>query len=161
MPDVVGLTQADATALITQASLVVAVTTGTSPTAPVGTVISQNPAAGTNRNFGTTVNIVVSIGTVAPNVVTPTRTLAAATTIITNAGMVVGTVTSANSATVPSGNIISQSPAAGTIVDPGSAMALVKSLGPPTVLVPNVTTTPATTRQRSRRSQTWAWCWAR
>ena len=63
-----------------------------------------------------------------PNVVGLTQ--AAATTAITGAGLVVGTVTTANSATVPAGSVISQNPAAGASVAAGSAVALVVSLGP-------------------------------
>src|SRR5580658_5417834 len=47
-----------------------------------------------------------------PNVVGQTQ--AAATTAITGAGLSVGTVTTQASATVTSGSVISQSPAAGT-----------------------------------------------
>ncbi|HXW16835.1 MAG TPA: choice-of-anchor D domain-containing protein [Candidatus Acidoferrales bacterium] len=55
---------------------------------------------------------------------------AAATTAITGAGLIVGTVTSVSSNTVPSGEIISESPLAGTAVAAGSAVNLVISTGP-------------------------------
>jgi len=71
-----------------------------------------------------------------PNVVNQTQ--AAATTAITAAGLVVGAITNANSATVPAGSVISQNPAAGASVAAGSAVALVISLGPANVTVPNV-----------------------
>ena len=73
-----------------------------------------------------------------PNVVNQTQ--AAATALITapGVGLVVGTVTAAASATVPSGSVISQSPVAGTPVAAGSAVNLVVSTGPPPVNVPNV-----------------------
>ena len=45
-----------------------------------------------------------------PNVVGLTQ--AAASTAITGAGLTVGTITSANSATVPAGSVISQNPVA-------------------------------------------------
>jgi CubicO group peptidase (beta-lactamase class C family) len=57
-------------------------------------------------------------------------TQAAATTAITTAGLVVGTVTSQSSATVPVGSVISQSPAAGTVVTGGSAVNLVVNARP-------------------------------
>jgi hypothetical protein len=69
-----------------------------------------------------------TIAATVPNVVGDTQ--AAATTAITGAGLVVGTVTSASSSTVPSGDVISQSPAAGTSVNVGSAVDLVISSGP-------------------------------
>jgi hypothetical protein len=66
-----------------------------------------------------------------PNVVNLTQ--AAATTAIANAGLVVGTVTNASSATVPSGSVISQTPIATTQVALGSAVNLVVSTGPAAV----------------------------
>jgi hypothetical protein len=67
-----------------------------------------------------------------PNVVGDTQ--AAASTAITGAGLVVGSVTTASSSTVASGDVISESPAAGTSVVTGSAVNLVVSVGPPTVV---------------------------
>jgi len=71
-----------------------------------------------------------------PNVVGLTQ--AAASSAITGAGLVVGTVTTASSATVPSGGVVSENPAAGTQVSAGSAVNLVVSNGPAPVAVPNV-----------------------
>ena len=71
-----------------------------------------------------------------PNVVGLTES--AATTSITGAGLVVGTVSTASSSTVPSGSVISESPLAGTSVTAGSSVNLTVSTGPAQVLVPNV-----------------------
>jgi MYXO-CTERM domain-containing protein len=49
---------------------------------------------------------------------------------LTGAGLSLGAITQTSSATVPSGNVISQNPAAGTSVTAGSAVALVVSTGP-------------------------------
>jgi hypothetical protein len=69
------------------------------------------------------------------NMTQPNATLA-----LTTAGLVVGTVTNASSATVAAGSVISQTPAAGTNVPPGSSVNLVVSSGPPPpVSVPSVT----------------------
>jgi PASTA domain len=57
-------------------------------------------------------------------------TQAAATTAITNAGLVVGTVGNASSPTVPAGSVISQNPIAATQVAVGSAVNIVVSTGP-------------------------------
>src|SRR5204862_7373526 len=62
-----------------------------------------------------------------PNIVNLTQ--AAAATALTNAGLVVGTVTNAASGSVPAGSVISQSPAAGVQVSPGSAVNFVVSTG--------------------------------
>ena len=69
-----------------------------------------------------------SPGTVSvPSVVGLTQSAASAS--ITNAGLVVGTVTQQSSATVPAGSVISQNPTAGTSVAGGSAVNLVVSSG--------------------------------
>jgi RHS repeat-associated protein len=66
------------------------------------------------------------------------RPQAQAESLIVNAALTVGTVTTAHHAVVPSGHVISQSPVAGTLVDPGSAVAMVVSLGPVLIAVPDV-----------------------
>ena len=71
-----------------------------------------------------------------PNVVGDTQ--AAATTAVTGAGLTLGAVTQASSATAASGSVISETPAAGTSAASGSSVALVVSTGPATVSVPNV-----------------------
>jgi beta-lactam-binding protein with PASTA domain len=140
VPNVVGLAQAAAETAITDAGLVVGtVTTQTSETIPTGEVISQNPTAGTEVASGSAVDLVVSSGAqpvAVPNVVGMAQ--AAAETAITDAGLVVGTVTTQASETVPAGEVISQSPTAGTEVASGSAVDLVVSSGVQVVAVPNV-----------------------
>jgi probable HAF family extracellular repeat protein len=125
VPNVAGLTQAAASTAITGVDLVVGtVTTQSSSTVASGLVISESPVAGTKVSVGSAVSLVISSGTsqvAVPNVVGSTQ--AAATTAITGAGLVVGTVTTQPSSTVASG------PAAGTKVNSGSAVSLVVSSG--------------------------------
>jgi PASTA domain len=71
-----------------------------------------------------------------PNVVGNTQ--ATATASITGANLKLGTVSLQSSATAVSGDVISESPAAGTSVASGSAVNLVVSSGPAMVAVPNV-----------------------
>jgi hypothetical protein len=100
-------------------------------------VISQNPGAGASVAAGSAVNLVVSTGPApvnVPNVVGLTQ--AAATTAITNAGLVVGAVTQQPSNAVPAGSVISQNPSAGTSVAAGSAVDLVVSTGPGSAATP-------------------------
>ena len=142
VPAVTGLTQTNAQDAITTAGLDVGtVTQASSATVPPGSVISQNPAAGTSVAAGTAVDLVISSGP--PNVNVPAVTLitqANAQDAITAAGLVVGKVTQTNSTTVPPGSVISQNPAAGASVAPGSAVNLAISSGPPPrVSVPAVT----------------------
>jgi hypothetical protein len=142
VPNVVNLTQTAATTAITNAGLVVGTVSNTSSsTVPAGSVISQTPTATTQVAPGSAVDLTVSTGpppVQVPNVFNVTQ--AAATTAITNAGLVVGTVTSDSSSTVPAGSVISQTPPAGTSVAPGSAVNLVVSTGPPSGSGPAVDT---------------------
>jgi beta-lactam-binding protein with PASTA domain len=134
VPNVVGLTQAAAQSAITNANLVVgAVTQATSTTVPAQNVISENPGAGSCQSSGSVVSLVVSCGAGVPNVVGLTQ--AAAQSAITNANFVVGAVTQASSTTVPAGNVISESPGAGSCQSSGSPVNIVVSSG---VTVPNV-----------------------
>jgi beta-lactam-binding protein with PASTA domain len=134
VPNVVGSPQAAAQTALTAAGLTVGVvSTANSLTVPLGSVISQNPTAGTNVAAGSAVDLVVSLGVTVPDVVGSPQ--AAAEAAIVAAGLTVGTVTTAMSETVPTGNVISQTPAGGINVSPGSAVALVISSGPPAFLM--------------------------
>ncbi len=140
VPNVVGMMQAAASAAITGAGLTVgSVTSAHSATVAVGAVVSQTPAADMSVAPGTAVDIVVSLGVApvaVPNVVGQAQS--AAQTALVGAGLVVGTVTQVYSETVASGSVISQLPAAGVTVAPGSAVALTVSKGPQPVSVPDV-----------------------
>lgn len=130
VPSVVNLTQAAATTAITGAGLVVGtVSQQVSTSVAAGSVISQSPGPGTSLATASAVSLVVSTGPVlVPNVVNLAQ--AAATTAITGAGLVVGTVSQQSSSTVASGSVISQSPAGGAGVGPGSLVSMVVSTGP-------------------------------
>src|SRR5256885_16609416 len=83
-------------------------------TVPSGSVISQNPTAGSDVVINTAVALVVSSGlphTTVPNVVGSTQ--GAAGTAMTSATLTGGTITTDTRLTVPSGSGISQTPAAG------------------------------------------------
>lgn len=82
-----------------------------------------------------------------PNVVGMTQ--AAATTSLHTAGLIVGTITTAMSNTVPGGNVISENPTAGTMVLNGSAVALVISTGT-SIIVP-VSVSPTVGRGMSQK----------
>ena len=100
-----------------------------------GNVIEQSPAAGSLGKSGDSVKIVISRGTeqegaattAVPSVLGLTEDAARAA--IQNAGLTVGNITSGNSDTVASGQIISQSPAADAAVDPNTAVDFVVSTG--------------------------------
>jgi beta-lactam-binding protein with PASTA domain len=134
VPNVVGMTQADAQNTITSASLTVgAITQAYSDTVPAGNVISQSPIAGTSVYIGTLVDLIVSLGKAVtiPDVAGMSQ-LDAESTILA-AELVVGQVTQECSETVPAGNVISQSPAAGLTVLAGSSVNMIVSMGIATV----------------------------
>src|ERR1700694_6105496 len=127
VPNVEGLTQDAATTAITAAKLTVGtVTQQTSNTVATGKVISQDPASGSSAAQGSPISLVISSG---PQMVTVPNveglTQAAATTAITGAKLMVGTVTQQTSNTVTTGKVISQGPAGGSSVAQGSPAHLV------------------------------------
>lgn len=102
----------------------------TSWTGPVAD--ASNPSTTVTMTGPVTITANFTAQTVAvPNAVGDTQ--AAASTAMISAGLVVGNVTNSSSATVPAGDVISQSPAAGTQVASGSPVDLVISTGPPVV----------------------------
>jgi beta-lactam-binding protein with PASTA domain len=133
VPNVVGLSQSAATAAITGAGLTVGTITEdlSQPSLTPG-VIAQAPTSGAVAPAGSPVSLYVMAVTSAvavPNVVG--LTLDAATTAIAGAGLVVGTMTTQESETVPLDSVISQNPTSGTQAATGSAVALVVSVGSP------------------------------
>ena len=128
VPDVVGRLQAQAATTLTSAGLVLGTVTQVNSAAPATEVLAQSPAAGTPVAPNSAVDLQVSSGPVTvPNVVGLTQ--AAATATFAKMGFGVVAVTTATSATVPLGQVLSQTPAAGTSVAPGSPVSLVVSAG--------------------------------
>jgi beta-lactam-binding protein with PASTA domain len=128
VPAVIGLTQAAASAAIVAASLTVGVvSTAESATIPIGRVITSNPRPGVTLTPGAPVDLVVSIGTTVPAIVGLLE--AVALNSITEAGLVVGTVTTVVNPTVLAGTVVAQAPAALTIVDVGTAVNYTRTTG--------------------------------
>lgn len=140
VPNVVGLVQATAESTLAAATLYAGpITEAYDNTIPAGSVASQDPAAGTGVSAGSPVALVVSLGpapVTVPDVVGMTRV--EAQTALSGVNLVEGDVTQQYSDTIPAGEVISQDPAAGTEVLPGTAVNLVVSLGAEPVMVPNV-----------------------
>jgi RHS repeat-associated protein len=133
VPDVVGQTQTDAAATVTSATLTVGSTAlKPSATTPAGSVLSQNPAAGTLVAPSSAVNLVVASGPpppgVVPNVVGQVQSNAQAD--ILAAGFAVGATTARPDDFAPAGVVVAQAPAAGTVAAGGTTVALVVSNGP-------------------------------
>ena len=108
------------------------------PTIKKGYVISQDKQADVVVHAGTPVLLTVSKGVeriTVPDV--KTKTQAEATQMLTAVGFEV-TAQLVDNETVPAGQVISQTPAAGTKADKGSTVKLTVSNGPPKVKVPSL-----------------------
>jgi beta-lactam-binding protein with PASTA domain len=137
VPKVVGLSQTAAGSALSAAGLMTGtITRQASTTVAAGDVVSQSPSAGSSVTSGAAVNLVISSGP--PSVDVPSvvgLTQAAAGTALTGAGLVAGTITQQASDTVTAGDVISQSPVAGTPVADGSSVNLVVSSGAASVVI--------------------------
>ena len=142
VPDVVGQTEADATGAITGLGLVAASSETPDDTVPAGSVISQDPAAGTEVADGSTVNIAVSTGPDTPaNVPVPDvsgKSGADAQAELEAGGFTVVSEEQ-SSADVEAGLVIETNPSAGTEVAPGTEVKMIVSSGAGDVVVPDFT----------------------
>jgi serine/threonine protein kinase/beta-lactam-binding protein with PASTA domain len=123
---------------LTAQHLLVAKVYQASDTIPLDTIISTDPVAGTKVPDNTTVTVVVSSG---KNTIQVPSTLigmteSEATAALMAAKLTLGTITQANSATVPAGQVIETDPVANSDVAEGSVVNLVISNGQ--VNVPDV-----------------------
>jgi serine/threonine-protein kinase len=140
IPDLAGQTRDAAEQVLDEAGLGVAVETTPSNDVPSDTVIETDPAAGESVRRGTQVTLIVSSGpsrVAVPPVVG--QTISAAEQQLSARGL--EATSTEQESERPEGEVISQSPNAGTRVDPGSTVSLVVSSGPPedtTVDLPNV-----------------------
>jgi len=137
VPDVVGETQDVAEVRLDAAGLEPVVQMVAND-APVGRVLSQRPDAGRRIDEGSEVTLEVSSGpaqVAVPNVVGRTEDEARFT--LTAEGFTVGDVVRQRDEAA-AGEVLSQVPAPGQEVEPGSTVSLVVSSGPPPVVVPNV-----------------------
>ena len=139
VPKLAGLAQAQAKQLLTDARLTVGqVSQAFSETVPLDQVISTLPAADTSVKRATAVALVISKGRQPIQVQDWTGKPAdQAIKALTDAKLKVDATKQDWSTTVPSGSVISQSPATGTLFQ-GDPVTLVVSKGPELVAVPPV-----------------------
>ena len=97
---------------------------------PRGTVVRQNPSAGSEQSPGTKVNVVLSLGSgvIVPNEVG--NSSASAKENLSSSGLVART-RSSHSTVVARGMVIKTDPPAGRRVTEGSTVTMVVSAGPP------------------------------
>ncbi len=139
VPDLVGMTEAQAATAISEAGLKLGETKREfNDEVESGTVYEQSPAASSEVPPETEVTITVSKGTETasvPNVVG--MPVAQATQTLEDAGFTV-TGVDAYSDTVAVGNVIEQNPSAGVNAEAGTLVTITVSSGAETVAVPNV-----------------------
>ncbi len=139
-PAAVGLSQAQAEAMVRDAGLVPRVSTGHQNTVPRGVVASSDPTPGTRVLRGSEVDLLVSSGRPqVPKIPAGTTTDAAkAALAVADLTAVVGRSPSFDE-TVPAGKVLRTTPVAGTPLPVGGAVTLVLSAGPAPLKVPDVT----------------------
>ncbi|HNN20613.1 MAG TPA: PASTA domain-containing protein [Solirubrobacterales bacterium] len=129
VPDVTGLSQDDAEQELEDAGFTTSIETRTSSDVNSGLVIETDPAGGEMARRGSEVTVTVSSG--AAQVKVPPvvgQTLNAAKQQLAAVGLDYSS--SEEPSDRPQGEVIDQSPTAGTRVDPGSTVTLVVSSGP-------------------------------
>ncbi len=145
VPTLVGLTQSQAIDALTAAGLVPGtITLKDKVDQPSGTVISADPAEGTQVAKGSTVALTVSSGKVAvPNVIGEQEAQAKAD--LANAGFSV-TVIPQTTGSAPAGTVIAQSPKKDTLLAQGKIVTITVAVAPPTpTATPTSTGTPTGT----------------
>ncbi|HET6794604.1 MAG TPA: PASTA domain-containing protein, partial [Acidimicrobiales bacterium] len=144
VPNVVGQDVNSASLALQHAGFQVSTTQRADNSQP-GTVLSQSPASG-QAPQGSTVDLVVSSG--AQQVTVPDvsgMTTAQAGNVLGQAGLTVGQSSQQASDSVPSGEVISTNPQAGTSVAKGTAVNLLVSSGPSTTTTTTSSTTTTST----------------
>ncbi|HEV3318383.1 MAG TPA: Stk1 family PASTA domain-containing Ser/Thr kinase [Solirubrobacteraceae bacterium] len=139
LPDVAGLTAAQATAKLQEAGFKPITEKQPSATVAGGRVISTDPPAGTEAQAGSSVTVLVSSGpaqTPVPDVVGQSRAAAEAT--LTNAKLAAGAITQQTSTEQAPGTVLEQSPAAGSSLPAGGTVNLTVAQAPTETAVPDV-----------------------
>jgi serine/threonine-protein kinase len=139
VPDLRGMTQAEAEQTLTAAKLTFTLQSLENPDNDPGTVLGQDPAAGTEVAEQTSVKIVVSKGPgeeIVPDVAG--QSLSSAQAELQALGFRIGGPEEQPSATVPAGQVIGTDPAAGTSLEKGDRVTVIVSSGAEQVSVPDV-----------------------
>jgi serine/threonine-protein kinase len=139
LPNVGGLTQAEALQHLTKAGFKPTPRPQSSSSVTSGLVIETNPPAGTDDKLGSPVTVLVSSGPEpvrVPDV--KGQTLSVAEGELTSVGLKVGTVTKRTTKTQASETVLSETPSAGKSVKAGTSVSLTIAEAPPEVAIPNV-----------------------
>ena len=134
VPDVVGKTEAEASAILEKAGFVVNRSEGYDSYIKKGSVLSQSPDASSKAPAGTSVTIRVSLGEESAKIRVPNLIGSDemdAMTLLTEAGLTMGAVTEVtNEDASLSGLVCYQSYSVGSYVEPGTVVEISISTGP-------------------------------
>jgi serine/threonine-protein kinase len=139
VPDLRGMTQAEAERTLTAAKLTFTVQSLENPDTEPGTVLGQDPAAGTEVAEQSSVKIVVSKGPgeeIVPDVAG--QSLSSAQAELQALGFRIGGPEEQPSSSVAAGQVIGTDPPAGTSLDKGDRVTVIVSSGVEQVAVPDV-----------------------
>lgn len=142
VPDVAGMTESQAAAVLAEASLVlgqVSYRAEIPSGVETGSVLGQDPPAGARVASGTVVDIVVAGAKTVPVPGVVGLSESEAITRIQQAGFSLGSVESTYGTAENVGTVVSQAPSAGVELPEGSPIGLTVSRGPELVAVPGVT----------------------
>jgi serine/threonine-protein kinase len=145
VPTLQGTSEAQARLAITEAGLKLLepIAYRSDPDSTAGTVLEQSPAAGTTVRANSPVTLVVNKGVEVasvPDLVGATHD--DASRLLRRAGLLLGKASERFSPTVPAGQVLEQSIAAGTRVEKGTAVDVTLSQGPETEALPPEELTP-------------------
>jgi len=138
VPSVVGMREGRGASELRHEGFSVRSTGGYSDAYAPGVVMAQRPAAGASLKKGLRVHLVVSRGLLHPAVVSVVGGTSSGATAALRAQSFVPRGLSQHSSGVPPGQVIRQSPAAGTPLLRGGTVRYWVSSGPPMVPIPNV-----------------------
>lgn len=130
VPDVLNQQQGNAEQGLTNARLTVGQVAKRESPRAAGTVLDQNPRAGTMVNIGSPVSLVIATPETVAVPDLRNRTQGNAEQVIASARLAVGQVTT-QQATVAAGTVLSQNPAAGTRITVGSRVNFVIAVDMP------------------------------
>jgi eukaryotic-like serine/threonine-protein kinase len=139
VPNVEGQAAGAAKKALVKAGFKPTLSTQSSSSVADGRVIGTNPPAGTEKQLGSPVTVIVSSGpepVKVPDVVG--QSLSAAEATLTNAGLSVGTVAKRPSSTESAGTVLLQSPTSGESVRAESKVDLTVAQAPKEATVPDV-----------------------
>ncbi len=148
VPDLTGKMKDDLSEYLEAAGFKLGAVTTKASDEPEGTVLSQNPKAGSEVEKGTAIDVVVSDGSKAKATVPYLvgKSLGAAQGALSEAGLKTGNVSYDYSSSYAEGEVMWQQYDAGASIDKGSSVKLRVSKGPePTTTTTTTTTTAAPT----------------